>query len=233
MIFSIDATSRRSPNFDARRGPITALVIHSDEGTEASSLGWLCNPASQVSSGYYVARTGRIYQLVDDTDQAWHAGVSSYLGQTNFNRISLGIEVEHKQGQGAYPAVQLDALAWLCREKIRQYGISLAWVVAHRWIAQPPGRKIDPTDWSDRDLRPWIAALYSPTDSFAAWGAIGTPTGAAQQYAVPQLWLKTPWLGRCLAAEDYTKSDVWSLTVFTGGVIVYDTAANLAKAYRA
>ena len=34
-------------------------------------------------------------------------------------------------------------------------------VVAHRWIAQPAGRKVDPTDWPDADLNAWIASPYS------------------------------------------------------------------------
>lgn len=128
--------------------------MHTGEGTRSSDLGWLCNPESDVSSHYYVCRDGTIYQLVDLSRCAWHSGTVQH------NEAGIGIETEHKQGQD-WPALQRQRLAALCRHLISSYHINRNQVLAHRWIA--PGRKIDPTDWPDAELEPWIAALYSET----------------------------------------------------------------------
>jgi N-acetyl-anhydromuramyl-L-alanine amidase AmpD len=167
IFVQIDSTSWRSPNYDRHNdgAPVlimpAGLLLHSSEGTQASDLPRLCSSRSLVSSTYYISRAGQIFQLVADNHRAWHAGVSSYDGLTDWN-LAIGIELEHKAGQGAYPPAQLVALEQLCRAKIAQYGIPAQRIAAHRWVAQPPGRKLDPSDWSDLDLRRWIARLYQP-----------------------------------------------------------------------
>jgi hypothetical protein len=167
IFVQIDSASWRSPNYDRHNdgSPVlitpAGLLLHSSEGTQASDLPWLCSSRSLVSSTYYINRAGAIYQLVADNHRAWHAGVSSYDGLVDWN-LAIGIELEHRAGQGAYPPAQLAALEQLCRAKIAQYGILRERIAAHRWVAQPPGRKLDPSDWSDADLRRWIARLFQP-----------------------------------------------------------------------
>lgn len=163
MPYAIDTTSYRSPNHDPRPVPVRALVLHSGEGSKASDLYTLCSarpPMNQrVSAHYYVDRAANIYQLVDDSRRAWHAGTSSYLGLTNWNDFAIGIETEHQLGQ-MWPDAQRAALAWLCRQLVVKYQIEQRMVVAHRWIAQPAGRKADPTNWPDTMLHIWISGLY-------------------------------------------------------------------------
>jgi N-acetyl-anhydromuramyl-L-alanine amidase AmpD len=169
VTFSIDATAFVSPNHSARaKQPPSAIVLHTGEGTRQSDLSTLTKPngSKSVSSHYYVCRDATIYQLVPDWREAWHAGVSEYLGFTNFNDFSIGIETEHKTGQN-WPEVQRQALAWLCKLLITKYEIRRSMVVAHRWIA--PGRKHDPSDWDDNGLMAWIEGLYV-TDYAEKWG---------------------------------------------------------------
>ena len=149
---NIDRTSHRSPNHHVRTRMINSIVLHTGEGTRASDLGWLCNSASKVSAHYYVCRDATVYQLVDDNKCSWHAGTVEH------NEAGIGIETEHRQGQD-WPAAQRLALVDLCRDLIRAYHIPQSRIVAHRWIAQ--GRKIDPTDWPDAELKVWIASLYT------------------------------------------------------------------------
>jgi hypothetical protein len=73
-------------------------VIHTTEGT--SSLGWLRNPASQVSATLLIPREGPTYwRLGADDDAMWHAGLVAdpttplYDG-TNPNLEARGIELE-------------------------------------------------------------------------------------------------------------------------------------------
>jgi N-acetyl-anhydromuramyl-L-alanine amidase AmpD len=147
----IDNTSHRSSNHHPRTRKITSIILHTGEGTRSSDLDWLCNRSSQVSAHYYVCRDGTVYQLVDDNRCAWHAGVAEH------NEEGIGIETEHKTGQD-WPALQRQRLAELCRHLITTYRIRQDRILAHRWIA--PGRKSDPSDWPDQELREWIAGLY-------------------------------------------------------------------------
>lgn len=171
MSYSIDSTTWQSPNYDktASGAPIEhapeGMTLHSDEGTRGSSLPWLCNPKSGVSAQLYVCRpdaTGHvdIYQLVKDTYRAWHAGTSSYDGLTDWNK-TIGVEAEHKQGQD-WPKEQIAALTWLFQMKIATYKLPRSRIAMHRTVATPPGRKIDPTNWSDADFKLWADALYKP-----------------------------------------------------------------------
>jgi len=161
----IDKTKWRSPNHNARNERVRSLVLHTCEGSlphpRESSLPWLCSRASEVSCHYYVCRDATVFQLVDDDQEAWHAGVSQLSGLTGWKAFSIGIELEHHEGQG-WLAVQKAALAALCQSLIQQYTIAQGLIVAHRWIAVPAGRRHDPTDFSDPDLKRWIAALYAP-----------------------------------------------------------------------
>jgi hypothetical protein len=171
----IDARTWRSPNHNHRPDGVapSMIILHSCEGRlpapRAGSLPWLCNPqpknpSARVSCHYYVCRDGAIFQLVDDSEEAWHAGASLLKGEHFLGRVSLGIELEHRQGQN-WPVVQLNALRALCLELIARYRIPQDRIVAHRWIAvdrlNRTGRKSDPTDWPDTALKAWIAGLYT------------------------------------------------------------------------
>jgi N-acetylmuramoyl-L-alanine amidase len=162
MAFFIDSTTWQSPNYDRRHAvPISAIVCHSCEGAlptpRASSLPWLCSANSRVSAHYYVCRSGRIYQLVDDADEAWHAGECQHAFS---NARSLGVECEHRSGQD-WPPIQHKALAWLLRRLIDAHHIAPHSVETHGQIALPGpyDRKHDPSDWPHADFRAFVAAL--------------------------------------------------------------------------
>lgn len=184
MTFTIDTHTWRSPNYDKRPAgtDIWALILHSCEGNppgneEQSSLPWLCNPATQVSSHYYVTRGGTIYQLVDDASRAWHAGVSMLNGVWYANDYSIGIELEHKRGAPPYPQVQIDALTWLAQRLIAAYAIPQHGIATHRQVAQNAGRndRSDPTDISDEQFAIWVAGLYATGDPLRARTLPGAP----------------------------------------------------------
>lgn len=160
MTLSIDWTSHTTKNYDERPAGVVvdALVLHTGEGSEESDLGALTRPGTRKSAHYYVNRAGHIYGLVDPTYRAWHAGESSYQGRSTWNDFSIGVETEHKVGQD-WPATQKEAIYDLFVYLIGRFAIKQRYVVAHRWIAQ--GRKFDPTNWPDEELKPWIASLYA------------------------------------------------------------------------
>lgn len=146
---------RRRPNGD----PPSAIVLHSGEGSREGDIDTLTSRTSGVSSNYYVARDGTVFQFANDDRATQHAGVSRYLGIRGWNGISLGIETEHRAGQ-SWPQKQLDALAELCTDLVERFGIPREMVVAHRWIAVPRERKSDPSNFPDRTLRPFILGCF-------------------------------------------------------------------------
>ncbi|AQG99030.1 N-acetylmuramoyl-L-alanine amidase [Burkholderia sp. KK1] len=152
-------TRYHAKNADSR---IRFLVMHYTEIDEARSIEVLTGDA--VSVHYVVPDAPRIeknepvvFQLVPESQRAWHAGVSAWQGATELNASSIGIENVNLGpiGDGKwqpYPPAQIEALIALSRDIVARYAIPPTRVVGHSDIA--PQRKIDPGP-----LFPW-RALY-------------------------------------------------------------------------
>lgn len=134
---------------------VKVLVIHYTADDFHGSLLTLTD--ANVSSHYLIPDTpplsgGKpvIWQLVPESELAWHAGVSFWRGATRINDTSIGIELENQgyvhQGniKQFYPfnAPQIAVLETLARDIIERYHIAPQNVVAHGDIA--PQRKVDP-----------------------------------------------------------------------------------------
>ncbi len=140
-----------SPNFGRRSaGPINMLVVHYTAMASAeAALARLSDPAAEVSSHYLIAQTGEIYQLVDEADRAWHAGVAQWGRYTDVNSRSIGIELDNMgiDDHGAfipYPDIQMQALGDLMRDILARHTIPARNIVGHSDVA--PLRKQDPGD---------------------------------------------------------------------------------------
>ncbi len=130
-----------SPNFDQRRP--NYIVIHATASNQAQhALRVLTDPQRKVSSHYLIARDGSLYQLVDERERAWHAGLSSWGGTTDINSTSLGIELDNN-GSERFPEVQIAALIALLDDIATRYAIPAANYLGHGDVA--PGRKVDPS----------------------------------------------------------------------------------------
>ncbi|UXU89314.1 N-acetylmuramoyl-L-alanine amidase [Burkholderia sp. S-53] len=152
-------TSLHARGADAR---IRFLVMHYTESDEAKSLRTLTGDS--VSVHYVVPPQPRIehgmlvvYQLVPESERAWHAGVSEWQGATELNAASIGIENVNRgpldpqnRTWQPYPPEQVDALIRLSKDIVARYAIPPTRVVGHSDIA--PQRKIDPGP-----LFPWHA----------------------------------------------------------------------------
>lgn len=134
---------RPSPNFDARR-PNLVVIHHTTDETSEEALGTLTSPERKVSSHYLVGRDGKVFQLVDEKDRAWHAGLSWWNGQSDVNSASIGIELDNT-GSEPFADVQIDALLVLLAGIKERNGIPTANFVGHADVA--PGRKVDPSDF--------------------------------------------------------------------------------------
>ena len=144
-----DAIAVPSPNHNARR-PNFVIIHDTSNDSVAPALRTLTDPAREVSSHYLIGRDGTLYQLVDESRRAWHAGASNWQGRENCNNFSIGIELEGCDTMPFEPA-QYERLAVLIVELERRYPIEA--VVGHSDIA--PGRKTDPGpffDWKRLDV---------------------------------------------------------------------------------
>jgi len=124
-----------SPNFTAGRNgkKIIAIVNHQTAGKGTGSLSWLSNPKSSASAHYLIYRDGTVYQLVNDSDTAWHSGAVNkpswtLYDETNPNRYTIGIEHEcypEVGGDGNLTEVQYQATMELQKQLIKTYGIPI------------------------------------------------------------------------------------------------------------
>jgi N-acetylmuramoyl-L-alanine amidase len=113
--------------------------------TARAAIDRLCDPEARVSSHYVVDEDGAILRLVPEERRAWHAGVSSWRGQTALNGRSIGIEIVnpgHEWGYRDFPVLQLAAVCDLCLAILGRHPMPRRNVVGHSDVA--PDRKQDP-----------------------------------------------------------------------------------------
>ncbi|MCW3125893.1 MAG: hypothetical protein JWO03_1551 [Bacteroidetes bacterium] len=99
-----------SPNYNSRgTTAISAITIHTTEGSYAGSISWFQDTASQVSAHYLIRSSdGQITQMVLEANRAWHVGTE--------NSYTIGIEHEGYVAQtGWYTAVMYLSSAALVR----------------------------------------------------------------------------------------------------------------------
>ncbi len=109
----------------------------------------------QVSSHFLIDENGKIYELVDENDIAYHAGYSYWNGFNGLNAVSIGIEFINKDPfKQKFTDVQMLAGVELCQYLIKKYDIKSNNIVGHSDIAYDPqngllDRKQDPSHFFD------------------------------------------------------------------------------------
>lgn len=135
-----------------------------------------------VSSHYLVQDydNDEIHILVGENERSWHAGASHWLGRTNLNDSSIGIEIVN-QGYSMlngkmwfypYPEHQFRKVAELAKNIVNRYGIDPTYVLAHSDIA--PQRKEDPGaffPWKKLYEEYGIGAWYNDVDKYRFWNS--------------------------------------------------------------
>ena len=185
---------RPSPNHAPRipGDPIDLLVLHATVGDFDGSVGWLRSPLSGVSSHYVISKCGDIVALVDEREQAWHAGMSFWRGRTDLNRYSIGIELENLTGvkgfvgQDPWTDMQYEAAAWLVTNMYSRRHIPLdrQHIVTHAEIA--PRRKTDPIGFDIDGLMRRIGGIAAIESDvwFVVPSRVNIRQGAGTEYAV-------------------------------------------------
>ena len=156
----------QSESFGTR---IRFAVIHYTSIDWENSLKVLTNERYEVSSHYLIPEGGddtysdqiKIFQLVDEENRAWHAGISKWEERTNINDQSIGIELVNqaecsvRQGSqydytnnyiclfSEFDSDQIDQLILLLKDILSRHDeIKPTYIVGHSDIS--PDRKFDP-----------------------------------------------------------------------------------------
>lgn len=171
------ATWVPSPNYNARKASL--IVIHyTEQESVAHSLRTLsdAHSPSPVSAHYLVGSDGHIYQLVDESARAWHAGAGRWGTISDVNSASIGIELDNN-GATPFAPAQIDALLRLLSDLTKRLDIPRTQIVGHEDIA--PTRKDDPGPlfpWktlADAGFGRWPhGELVAPPSDFDAWMAL-------------------------------------------------------------
>ncbi len=182
--------SYRSQNQDSRA---QLLILHYTVGNFESSLKTLTQPSPKGGdvSAHYLVRDEpvRIYRLVDESQRAWHAGVSRWKSWGNLNAASIGIEivnpgrVETPEGPRyvPFPHAQIDAVIRLCQDIVARHRIRPDRILGHSDVQ--PQSKQDPgpafpwkqlwaaglIPWPDEALAAALRPQYEQALPDAAW----------------------------------------------------------------
>ena len=145
---------RSSPNHGPRRGaarPDMVVLHYTAMETAEAALARLCDPAAEVSAHYLVGVAGEIWQLVAESERAWHAGAGAWGGISDVNSHSIGIELANAgplNGLPPFAEAQMATLEALLDSILARWTIRPQRVIGHSDMA--PGRKADPGpkfDW--------------------------------------------------------------------------------------
>ncbi len=184
-----------SPNHGPRPpdGRVDILLLHYTGMPSAqAALDRMRDSAAEVSAHYMVDEDGTVYRLVPEDRRAWHAGRSSWSGETDINSASIGIEIVnpgHEFGYRPFPEPQMAAVEALCRDIIGRHPIPPHRVLGHSDVA--PQRKEDPGELFDwpRLARAGIGLwpdLAAPVADIPDGVAAAQALLAAIGYAVPR-----------------------------------------------
>jgi N-acetylmuramoyl-L-alanine amidase len=142
------------------------IILHYTDLDLAGSLEKLSR--GNVSSHYLIGDgpSPTIYQLVDESRRAWHAGESSWQGRTALNASSIGIEIVNPGNHddpaapyADYPPLQIDRVVALVRDLAQRHGVKPHRIVGHGEVQpqtkQDPGPRFPWRRLEGEGLIPW------------------------------------------------------------------------------
>ena len=135
----------KSPSFNKRKVKrIKYIIIHYTALKDIDeSIHYLCNPLNKVSTHFLISKEGKIYNLVNIKNRAWHAGKSYWDGDVDINSSSIGIELDYFPSEKKrFSNEMINSLNNLLSSLIKKYKIINSNILGHSDIA--PYRKIDP-----------------------------------------------------------------------------------------
>lgn len=153
-ILAIDRSKKFKEFFDKKSEArkIEFLVLHHIQATSAEQAISMLSE-HQVSSHFLIDESGKVFELVDENDVAYHAGVSFWKGSESLNKNSIGIEfINSSPFSKKFEAPQMQAGLELCRYLMEKYKIPAANIVGHSDIAYYPMPHPGPAQGDDEGM---------------------------------------------------------------------------------
>ncbi len=180
--YSVDSKTYQSTGKSQR---IKTIVLHYTVSDNERSIKTLT--AGNVSAHYLILDKDddKIYNLVPESERAWHAGDGGFSGRTILNDTSIGIEIVNSgikpeyrdalknddmdyhpyEHYVAFDELQIKKVAQLVQDIATRYDISPKNIIGHSDMA--PSRKIDPGakfPWERLYKEYGIGAWYDEAD---------------------------------------------------------------------
>lgn len=212
--YFLDQPNRNHFNDRPKGSQIKQLVLHYTAENLLDSLEAMTRDATsnRVSAHYIITEAetppvagGILVQIVPEAKRAWHAGISSWQGESGLNDTSIGIElinlgIDNEKNWISFDPQQIGALGALSQKIVKNYGIDPTCIIGHEDIA--PSRKQDPGP-----LFPW-GLLYEQY-GVGAWLSANeqTPEAIMQKYNPREQLPKKPdlqFFAAYLRAYGYT-----------------------------
>jgi N-acetylmuramoyl-L-alanine amidase len=127
-------------NFGIRR-PNYVIIHFTAQDSVKQTLKTFTIASTEVSAHYVVAKSGKLYHMVNDYLRSNHAGVGKWGSVTDMNSCSIGIEVDNN-GHEPFTDAQVNTLLALLAQLKKSYNIPQANFIGHQDFA--PKRKPDP-----------------------------------------------------------------------------------------
>ncbi len=113
-------TATPTCNYSSRNGtPVSAMTIHTIQGTYAGAISWAQNCSANVSYHYVVRSSdGQVTQMVLEADKGWHVGAE--------NPYTIGIEHDgYVSDPSWYTTALYEASADICKDVVNSgYGLN-------------------------------------------------------------------------------------------------------------
>jgi N-acetylmuramoyl-L-alanine amidase len=181
--------------------PVDMIVIHDTEGSYATAISMFQDPARQASAHYVVSQTGRIAQMVQEHDIAWHAG------NWDYNTRAIGIEHEgYAWKPYTFTAAEYQASEQLVASICSRWGVHLdrLHVIGHNEVPDPNDPALfggaehhtDPGpywDWTTYMNQARSYAIQLPSPPHMVLDAVATPGNASTTLTWPAArWCHVP-----------------------------------------
>jgi hypothetical protein len=145
----------QSPHHSSRNGErIRWVIMHYTTSRNVhGTIEHFLDPATKVSAHYVIARNGDLYQMVRDSEKAWHA--------KNANADSIGIEHSAEQGDQMTAEQTLSSVA-LVRWLLSEYKLPKTAIHGHKYTPENAGTTDCPHELFGDDsglaLQQWVQA---------------------------------------------------------------------------
>ncbi len=127
-------------NFGIRK-PNYVIIHFTAQDSVQQTLKTFTVTTTQTSAHYVIAKSGKVFHMVNDYLRANHAGVGKWGSVTDMNSCSIGIEIDNN-GNEPFTDPQINSLLLLLAQLKKNYNIPQANFIGHQDFA--PKRKPDP-----------------------------------------------------------------------------------------